>query len=182
MAINTLTKRLETTKPKGGTVVSRTLSPNEGEPNDVKSSQYQGATPERNTKQYPTTTTSPENMDIPCYDDLVAISSPSERVRPAEFETVVDAQALHKSQGGAIIPEWQMSSANIDAPDATTRTTMEIGNYRGTVNDKATLPVPSYHKSPGAKVYTDEDNRNISMMSTGQVSIHSPISAGYQAG
>ena len=59
---------------------------------------------------------------------------------------------------------------------------MEAGSYRGTVGGKIPLPVRAYHKGPGAKTYTPEDNQAISMMSTGQVSIHSPISAGYRAG
>jgi hypothetical protein len=73
-------------------------------------------------------------------------------------------------------------NANINAPDAMTRTNMQIGSYRGTVADKDTLHVPSYHKGPASKTYTEADNAAISMQSTGQVSIHSPISHGYRAG
>ena len=72
--------------------------------------------------------------------------------------------------------------ANINDPHAVNRSTMDIGSYRGTVQDKATLPVPSYHKSPATKSYNEADNASISAQSTGQVSIHSPVSHGYMAG
>jgi hypothetical protein len=176
---NAASKRLQSVLPVGTTIASRPLFPNEGEPNDVR---VKAPKITENMKLKTSTVTSPENDDACDYDDMPRASG-SDRPYPVQFERIDDGQSDRKADGIAIIPEWSNTGdANIQDPYAVNRSTMDIGSYRGTVQDKATLPVPSYHKSPSVKTFNEQDNASVSMMSTGQVSIHSPISAGYMAG
>jgi choline dehydrogenase-like flavoprotein len=171
---STPTKRTQSVKPVGTTIATRGPSPMEGEPNDVKVKRPRAV---RNTRQMNATVTGQSGMDAQAYDDML-YGSPSDRPRPPEAEYVASGQADRKADGKAIIPEWMPASANIADPHAVNRTTMQADNFRGTVSGEVQLDVPAYHKAPSVKTYTPEDNQAISMMSTGQVSIHSPISSG----
>ena len=176
---NKASKRLQSVTPVGTTIATRPWFPNEGEPNDIR---VKAPKITENTKLMNTTVTGEGGTDAQAYDEMVSAGH-SDRPYPVEFEYTTMGNEDRKADGKASIPEWTMTGdANIQDPHAVNRTTMDIGSYRGTVQDKATLPVPSYHKSPASKSYSEADNASISMQSTGQVSIHSPISHGYQAG
>jgi hypothetical protein len=147
------------TQAVSGTLATRALYPDERRPNDERVTQYQDAKPTRNTKQYHTTTTSPENMDMECQDDQAVIGSPSERKYPAEFQTVVEGQEWRKNSpraiignnvtisGRAPIAEWSQVNENLKPGDATYRTS------------EASQIVEGFHKGPIAHTYTDEENR-----------------------
>src|SRR5260370_25527242 len=177
---NTTTKRLQSVIPVGTTIATRPNNPMEGESNTVKvSNTSQGIKAVRNTRQYNTTSTGESGFDNQAYADMQT-HAPSDRAPDPVFEYVSDsdAQAQRKAEGKAIIPEWTPTGANTNDPHAVNRTYMTLATYRGTVDDKAgTLPAPAYHKGPSAKSYTLEDNDAISMMSTGQIAIHSPINS-----
>src|SRR5712692_9285208 len=141
-------KKINTsTAPVSGTVATRALGPDERRANDEKINQYQGATPNRNTKLYHTTQTSPENMDTECQDDMVRIGAPSDRVYPAEFQTVVDGQELKKSKALPSIAEWQQMNENLQDPHSVMRTTKEAQLVQG------------FHKGPEVHKYTTEENQ-----------------------
>jgi len=107
----------------------------------------------RNIKQYHTTTTSPENMDTPCIDDMAVISSPSERRRVAEFETVVDGQSIRQDCGG--IPEWTPMQFDLNVP-ADVTTTKFVDAYDNPAMGKG------HRKTPRKIELTLEDNMTIS--------------------
>jgi hypothetical protein len=114
---------------------------------------------------------------------LILDAGPSEIVKYADGDNLnLRRSNLRIVKRGKGSKRWTPTMADINDPHAVTWTTMEAGSYRGTVDGKVPLDVPSYHKGPGVKQYSPEDNQNISMMSTGSVLIHSPISAGYRAG
>jgi hypothetical protein len=176
---NKASKRLQSVQPVGTTIATRPNFPNEGEPNDVR---VKAPKITENTKLMNTTQTGQSGDDAQEYDGM-ATNAPSDRPYPVQFEYTTMGNEDRKADGKASIPDWQITGdANINDPHAVNRTTMDIGSFRGTVQDKTSLHVPSYHKSPATKAYTESDNASISMQSTGQVSIHSPISHGYMAG
>jgi len=175
---NKATKRLQSVIPVGTTIATRPLFPNEGESNDVK---VKAPKVNENRELMNTTVTGEGGQDAQAYDAM-RYGSPSDRPYNPVFECTYDAQADRKAEGKAIIPEWQTATVSIDAPDAMNRTNMEIGSYRGTVDDKGTLPVPSYHKSPATKMHTEADNANISKQgSLGNLG-HITFDHGYRAG
>ena len=180
---NAASKRLDSLEDMAttSTIACRPLFPNEGEPNDVR---VKAPKITENRKLMNTTQTGEGGTDAQAYDEMSVIGGPSDRAYPVQFEYTADGQADRKAAGQAMIPDWidTGDNTNIQDPYAINRTTMDIGSYRGTVQDKATLPVPGYHKAPATKVHVEADNASVSMQSTGQVSIHSPISHGYRAG
>jgi hypothetical protein len=148
---NTPTKRTQSVKPVGTTIATRPNTPMEGESNDVKVKRPRVG---RNTRQMNTTQTGEGGSDGQAYDDMIVLGSPSDRVRAPEFEYVTSGQEDRKAEGKAIIPEWMPTMADINDPHAVTRTTMEAGSYRGTVDGKVPLDVPSYQGTRRQAIYT----------------------------
>jgi hypothetical protein len=102
-------------------------------------------------------TCSNEDVEAIHYDDVVESG--------VKFKYSDDFQCVY--DGTNRVPQMVAMGHSLDSPDATSRYGSEV--YRQT---------QGYHKGPNYKEHSVKDNAAVSAMSTGQVSIHSPISSG----
>jgi len=150
-------KTKTTTKPNSKSYSAQSYRPN----TDKVSNTSQGFSPVGNAKLYHTTITTSGNADTPCQDDMVRLGAPSDRRYDPAFQTTVDQSKR--------VPQVKRMRHSVDSPDAISRYGDAV--YRQIGKD-------SGHKGPFYKEHSVADNAAVSRMSTGQVSINSPISSG----